>query len=110
MELSDATLDHKMCELFTRLYVEGEQCGDGGSLRRFPGLQRDGSSEVAAYPLGLGSVTTHTQPTPQSSDVVMGGHLLAARATRSGVDWHLYRVLGILSQFEALGSAGNTIW
>ena len=51
---------------------------DGGCLRRFPGLQPDGTSGLAA---------SHTQPATQSSDVgVLGGHLLATRGTRSCAD------------------------
>ena len=32
MDLTDATLDQQICELFTRLYLGGEQCGCGEQM------------------------------------------------------------------------------
>ena len=113
MRLPDATLDQKLCELFTRLYLGGEQyvCGERmmvGFFDSYPAFSRMGVRRLPRIICLRSLATTHTQPAPQSSDVgLLGGQLLAARATRSGRHG-IVCAPGVISLFEALDSVGNT--
>ena len=79
MELAEATLDRKMCELSTQLYLRGEQrdCGErmlAGLFDAYPAFSQMGGSEATVFPLGLESLAaSRTQPATKSSDAGMLG-------------------------------------
>ena len=106
MELTDSTLDQKMWELFTRLYLGGDRCGCGdqmtaGLFDAFPTFSRMGARRSPRTLSGLGSLaTSHAQP------AMLGGHLLATRGARSCADGSV-RASRFISLFEALDPAGN---
>ena len=63
MDLTDATLDQQLCELFTRLYLGGEQCCCGEQMWRVSSTL----CQLSASPGLEGLAASHTHPATQGS-------------------------------------------
>ena len=95
----------KMCELFTRLYLGGEQCGCGeqmmaGLFDAFPAFSRMGARRL---PRTLRALEAWRRLTPSRCWAAICWRLVE----RGHVQMALY-VLLVFTLLEALDSAGNT--